>query len=161
VGVIAALALAGLVAWKLRPPPVEPLAALDAGTAPLAAVRDAGPAIAVVDTPDASVEEPDAGTAVAVVDPPDAGAPVDAGVRVVTNPGKRIGTLNVITTHAGEPWWAQVSIDGVPRGRTPLMLDLPVGKYQLRVERAGFRTEQREIKVASGKSTVLRIDLVP
>lgn len=159
-GVVAVLAVGGLVAWKLRPPPVEPFSALDAGTSPLAAVRDAGPAIAVVDPPDAATEEPDAG-AVAVVEPLDAGAAVDAGVRVVVNAGKKNGKLNVITTHGGEPWWAQVSIDGVPRGRTPILLDLPVGKYQLRVERAGFRTEEREIKVASGKSTVLRIDLVP
>jgi hypothetical protein len=152
VGAVALLAAVGLVAWKLAPRPVESLAAVDAG-----------PAVRVAEAADAAVDDEDAGAVLAVADEPDAGAsaPLDAGVRVALNAGKKSGRLNVITTHGGEPWWAQVSIDGVPRGRTPLLLDLPVGKYQLRVERAGFRTQDREIKVASGKATVLRIDLVP
>jgi hypothetical protein len=134
----------------------------DAGVAPFAAAVDA-PVRFVAQVTDAGAEGPDAGETVALASP-DAGALAgeDAGARVALRAaGKKSGRLNVITTHAGEPWWAQVSIDGVPRGRTPLLLDLPVGKYQLRVERAGFRTELREIMVASGKSTVLRIDLVP
>ena len=69
--------------------------------------------------------------------------------------------MNVITTHAGEPYWAQVSIDGVPRGRTPLLLDLPVGKYQVLIERSGFRSLSREIRVASGRSVVVKLELVP
>ncbi len=76
----------------------------------------------------------------------------------VKSPLKR-GKLNVITTHAGEPYWAQVLIDGVSRGRTPLLLELPTGKYQVRVERPGFKTQSREIRVASGKPAVVRIDL--
>lgn len=164
-GVVATLGLlAAFATWKLLPTSGNGggplLAAADAGRP----APDAGSAVALA-TPDASTEaaQPDAGQAVALVTV-DAGAPPpeDAGTRVAVVPaGKKSGKLNVITTHGGEPWWAQVSIDGVPRGRTPILLDLPVGRYQLRVERAGFRTEQREIKVASGKSTVLRIDLVP
>lgn len=158
----AALVAVGLVAWRPWAHPVDPtdplhVLAADAGTTgPVAARPDAGAA-----------EAPDAGEALAVADPPDAGptTPDDAGTRVAVvekpPPGRKNGRVNVITTHGGEPWWAQVSIDGVPRGRTPILLDLPVGRYQLRVERAGFRPEQREIKVASGKATVLRIDLVP
>lgn len=157
----------GLVFWKSVPTEdprgKPPLAAVDAGAQQ--ASRDAGAVVPLAAMPDAGAEAADAGEALAVADPPDAGAdePADAGAQVAIDKpaGKRSGRLNVVTTHEGEPWWAQVSIDGVPRGRTPLLLDLPVGRYQLRVERAGFRTEQREVKVASGKATVLRIDLVP
>jgi hypothetical protein len=160
-------AVLGLVFWKSGPTGdprgTPPLAAVDAGARQ--ASRDAGAVVPLAATPDAGAEAADAGEALAVAGPPDAGAdrPAAAGAQVAIDKpgGKRSGRLNVVTTHGGEPWWAQVSIDGVPRGRTPLLLDLPVGRYQLRVERAGFRTEQREVKVASGKSTVLRIDLVP
>lgn len=74
---------------------------------------------------------------------------------------RKSGRVNIITTHAGDSYWAQVSIDGVPRGRTPLLLDLPVGSHQVRVERSGFKAQAREIRVASGKPTVVRIDLIP
>jgi len=53
-----------------------------------------------------------------------------------------------------------VSIDGVMRGRTPLLLDLPVGRYQVRVERTGFRPTMREVKIAGGKSVVVKVELV-
>jgi hypothetical protein len=58
-------------------------------------------------------------------------------------------------------FWSQVFVDGVDKGRTPLTLDLMPGKYQLRVERHGFRPQERQIIVASGKSIVVRIDLAP
>ena len=108
---------------------------------------------------DAGEEEPDAGLALAVTDVPDAGEEVDAGASAVVRRPRTPGELKVITRHRGEPFWAQVSIDGVDRGRTPLALDLPQGNYKLRVERAGFRPQQRQIWVASGKSIVVRIDL--
>jgi hypothetical protein len=54
-----------------------------------------------------------------------------------------------------------VSIDGVPKGRTPLLLDLPVGRYKVRVERPGFKVQQREVRVASGKPVVVKVELVP
>jgi hypothetical protein len=76
-------------------------------------------------------------------------------------PGKKKGRVNVITTHGGEPYWAQVSIDGVPRGRTPLLLDLPVGRYQVLIERPGFRSLSREIRVAGGRAVVVKLELVP
>jgi eukaryotic-like serine/threonine-protein kinase len=74
---------------------------------------------------------------------------------------KRKGKLSVITTHAGEPYWAQVSLDGVQRGRTPLQLDLAPGRYQLLVERPGFRSHGREVKVPSGKAVVVKLELAP
>ena len=95
-------------------------------------------------------------------EPPDAGAAV-----VVVDPGlkrplvKKRGRVNVITTHAGEPYWAQVSIDGVPRGRTPLLLELPVGKYLVLIERPGFRSLSREVRVGTGRPVVVKLELVP
>lgn len=167
--VIAGLVLlvgAGVGGWFLfKPDEVRldpPVAVVDAGLqAPLAAVEDAG----------AATE--DAGTAM-LAEAPDAGAgepePVDAGALAAVEPNpvnnkrphfKKKGRVNVITTHAGEPYWAQVSIDGVPRGRTPLLLDLPVGKYQVLIERPGFRSQSREIRVAGGRSVVVKLELVP
>ncbi len=142
---------------------VPVLPQVDAGAPMLAVVEDAGAEV---------VEGPDAGEALiaeAVIDagveapvPPDAGAAV-----VVVDPGlkrpgaKKRGRVNVITTHAGEPYWAQVSIDGVPKGRTPLLLELPIGRYQMRVERPGFRSLSREIRVGTGRPVVVRLELVP
>ena len=144
---------------------------------PVAAVVDAGvrAPIAVIEDAGAEVDE-DAGATV-LAEAPDAGGAnsdsVDAGVAVAAvdpnpnikrpNPNnpKKKGRVNVITTHAGEPYWAQVSIDGIPRGRTPLLLDLPVGKYQVLIERPGFRSLSREIRVAGGRPTVVKLELVP
>jgi serine/threonine-protein kinase len=165
-GGLALLAVVVGVGWWLGLPPLTEvrgasvdaglLEPVEAGVALVLAVDppegDAGEAVVALDAPewlDAGVEDsPDAGTQAQVepVRPP---------------PGKRRGKVNVITTHQGEPWWAQVSIDGVPRGRTPLLLELPVGRYQVRVERPGFRAQQRQVTVASGKSVVVKLELVP
>ena len=168
-GLAAVLAVAaGVFFFVVRPgEKVLPVAAIDAG---LPAVVFAEP-----DAGDELTEEPDAGEAlVAAAVAPDAGAgepEVDAGTVAVAavepNPGikkqgpKKKGRVNVITTHAGEPYWAQVSIDGVPRGRTPLLLDLPVGRYHVLIERPGFRSLTREIRVASGRAVVVKLELVP
>ncbi len=153
IAVAGALVLAGLAAlgilrpWESPPDPVVLVPAVeDAGVAE-AVVPDASmPVVAVVDEPvDAGVEEvPDAGRKAIVRANP---------------PSKKPGKLNVITTLKGEPYWAQVLIDGVSKGRTPLVLELPSGKYQVRVERPGFKSQEREIRVASGKAAVVRIDL--
>ncbi|MDP1822655.1 MAG: serine/threonine-protein kinase [Archangium sp.] len=141
---------------------IAPMAPVDAGVAAVAAIDDAAtdfaafPDAAVVQVAeglDAGAEEPevDAGTMLAVEPNP----------VIKKQPGKKKGRVNVITTHGGEPYWAQVSIDGVPRGRTPLLLDLPVGRYQVLIERPGFRSLSREIRVAGGRAVVVRLELVP
>ena len=165
------LALLGVVLlgvgtwWVLRPAelPVEPPKPLVVAV-PDAAIDEApDAAVAIAELPDAAVPElvavvEDAGTE-APDEEPDAGPVV---VKKVPLPaGKKKGKMNVITTHGGEPYWAQVSIDGVPRGRTPLLLDLPVGRYQVRIERPGFKSQQREVRVASGKAVVVKLELVP
>jgi serine/threonine-protein kinase len=71
------------------------------------------------------------------------------------------GTLNLITTLRGEPYWASVNVDGVHKGNTPLLLDLPAGKHRIRFERSGFQPVNRQIKIASGRSRVLRVELTP
>jgi len=165
------LALLGVVLlgvgtwWVLRPAelPVEPPQPLLVAV-PDAAIDEApDAAVAIAELPDAAVPElvavvEDAGTETPDEEP-DAGPVV---VKKVPLPaGKKKGKMNVITTHGGEPYWAQVSIDGVPRGRTPLLLDLPVGRYQVRIERPGFKSQQREVRVASGKAVVVKLELVP
>ncbi len=131
--------------------------------------------VAVVDAGE-DEELEDAGTEELVEDLPDAGEAVveveveDAGVDVVVNPlvkknpipkRKEKGRLNVITTRGGEPYWAQVSIDGEPRGRTPLLLELPAGKYTLRIERNGFKKVTRAIVVPAGKVALVKQELRP
>ncbi len=167
VGVLAlvALAAAGLVAARALgvgepevplplavspPPPVD----LDAGLDLSVGSPLGGEALA--EAPDAGEPEapaPDAGT-LAGVEPE-----VEPARRAPARPRK--GRVNIVTTHDGDTYWAQVSVDGVPRGRTPLLLDLPPGSHQIKVERPGFKSQSREIRVASGKSTVVRIDLSP
>ena len=158
-GLFAALGL-GFGGWYLaaRNTPLPPLAvALDV---------DAGAVEVALEATDAGVE------LVLALEEADAGASEDDGADAgslalepadpkVPRPRRRIGRVNIITTHAGDSYWAQVSIDGVARGRTPLLLDLPVGSHQVRIDRAGFKSQAREIRVASGKPTVLRIDLIP
>lgn len=72
-----------------------------------------------------------------------------------------VGSLNVITTLRGEPYWASVLIDGVHRGNTPLNVELSPGRHRVHLERAGFRPVDRQIKIASGRPGVLRVELVP
>jgi len=72
-----------------------------------------------------------------------------------------VGKVNVITTFKGGPYWASILVNGQRRGTTPALLELPAGRHKLRLERAGFRPVERQIKVASGGSAVVRIELIP
>jgi serine/threonine-protein kinase len=71
------------------------------------------------------------------------------------------GTLRVVTLDSGESTWATLEIDGVPRGGTPVAVELPPGRHHLRIAREGFRPIDREVEVGSGQQSVLRIDLAP
>jgi len=156
---VIALAAVGVSLW--RPWETSGTTKVDAGTPFVAAVvvdagpaqdEDAGLALVRADVDAGSEDDADAGAVVEA-------STADGGRAVVL--AKRKGKLNVIAMHAGEPYWAQVSVDGVPRGRTPLLLDLPAGRYQLRVERPGFRVEERRVLVAAGKPVVVKITLSP
>jgi eukaryotic-like serine/threonine-protein kinase len=154
--VVAAVGLGVTRPWEPAPAvaPVEPPVPV--------AIADAGAFVEMPDPALASVGLEDAGEPEAT----DAGgeeeelaAVIDAGRKAFVKGASKKGKLNVITMLKGEPYWAQVLIDGVSKGRTPLQLELPTGRYQVRVERPGFRTQSREIRVASGKAAVVRIDL--
>ncbi|MGV3619537.1 MAG: PEGA domain-containing protein, partial [Archangium sp.] len=105
---------------------------------------------------------------VLLAEPEDAGVTIDAGtVLVDTAPIKKQplqrkkGRVNVITTRGGEPYWAQVSIDGVAKGRTPLLMDLLPGRYSVRIERSGFKSVTRDVRVVAGKPIVVKLELQP
>lgn len=145
--IVAGLAVAvWLRSWPQPQMPSVPTAADDGGAAASSTVPDASLAAAADEPTDAG-----AGLTAAAVPPADAGRIAAASARA--------GQLSVLSMHAGEPFWAQVYLNGLEKGRTPLQLTLAPGRYDLRVERTGFRPEQREIMVAPGKSTVVRIDL--
>jgi eukaryotic-like serine/threonine-protein kinase len=71
------------------------------------------------------------------------------------------GKLRVITTFHGDINWMTVMLDGVDRGASPLSLEVPSGKHQLKIERPGFRTVDRSITVAPGETEVVRIEVQP
>jgi Protein kinase domain/PEGA domain len=57
-----------------------------------------------------------------------------------------VGRLTVTST----PAQAEVAIDGVPRGRTPLTLrNLPLGRHTVRVTREGYAPETRRVMLAA------------
>jgi len=72
-----------------------------------------------------------------------------------------MGMLNVVTTYRGGPYWASIQVNGEDRGTTPVLLELPIGRHRIRVERAGFKPIEKQIKVAPGRPAVLRIELIP
>ena len=166
--VIAVVVVASAL-WLVRPFGASGTGAFDAG-GPVMVVRpiDAGSLVAGLDDADAGSE------LFVALGPGDAGDDDldDAGLVAsaeVSDGGRRTATasllrrkghLSVLSAHQGEPYWATVFVDGVSKGRTPLGLDLAAGRYMIRVERAGFRTQEREVRVASGKSTSVRVDLV-
>jgi serine/threonine-protein kinase len=72
-----------------------------------------------------------------------------------------MGNLRVVTTLKGEPYWASLWVDGQDMGTTPALLQLSSGVHTVRLERVGFQSVERQIKVAPGRGAVLRIELTP
>jgi hypothetical protein len=164
--VLVAVALGGL-AWRqlsvedTHLPPVEPRAATapDASTLLASQGEDAGAGEAADAAVELALGEADGGE-----DEEDAGAPalvLEDPHRLPVVKAKRAGLVNILSFHGDEAYWAQVSIDGVPRGRTPLRLELPTGAHRVLVERPGFKVESRDIRIASDHVVKLRIDLTP
>lgn len=121
---------------------------------------DAAPAVAEPGSvSDAGTAIEDSAEALAdLIDEAPAAEPLRARpARKPRGPGK----LNVITTFKGGPYWASILVNGQKRGTTPALLELPPGRHRVRVERTGFKSVERQIKVASGGSAVLRIELIP
>nr|WP_255449870.1 MULTISPECIES: serine/threonine-protein kinase [Myxococcaceae] len=103
-----------------------------------------------------SVTAPAAAPApVAIVSVPTAAAPTPA-----PPPAPPLeGTVNVITTHEGSPYWASLLVNGAPQGTTPALLKLPAGEHRIVIQRAGFRREERRVTVSPDAPTSLRIEL--
>jgi hypothetical protein len=54
-----------------------------------------------------------------------------------------------------------VLVDGQRKGTTPMMMELSSGKHLVRVERIGFRPVAKQVRVAPGKTQLVRLELQP
>jgi hypothetical protein len=82
-------------------------------------------------------------------------ATVDAALAAIQN---LVGPMRLAVTEAG----AEVSVDGLPAGVTPLAapLRLDLGDHTLSVKKAGFTPFEQTVKVAGGNETAIAITLV-
>jgi serine/threonine-protein kinase len=78
----------------------------------------------------------------------------DAGATVTES-----GELRVITTLKGLTTPATVFIDGRKHGTTPMSVQMPAGKHQVRVERQGFKSQEKSAVVTGGQVSLVRIEL--
>lgn len=46
--------------------------------------------------------------------------------------------------------WADVYVDGARQGRTPIRIDVPVGRHQVELRIFGRRAESRSVDVREG-----------
>jgi Domain of unknown function (DUF4384)/PEGA domain len=67
------------------------------------------------------------------------------------------GTLQVTSNVGG----ANVYVDGVLVGRTPLTLNIPAGQRNIRVSANGYRDESATVNVAGGQTTRVNLTLDP
>ena len=72
-------------------------------------------------------------------------------------PEPRRGTLSVASTPSG----AEVYVDGALRGRTPLSLSLPEGRYGVEVRLSGYEPYRATVQVRRGETTRLEVRLNP
>ena len=77
-------------------------------------------------------------------------------VRVALTAVPKTGRLELTTTPA-----ARVTIDGIPRGLSPLSVELAPGGHQVLLEQDGYRTQQQEVLLVAGQSRQLALGLVP
>ena len=64
-----------------------------------------------------------------------------------------MGGLKITTNPAG----AKVYVDGKPRGKTPLLLEVPAGMHDIEVRTSGYKTVKKKVKVTADK--IVRLDL--
>jgi len=90
-------------------------------------------------------------------------------VSVRLNPGERVRVyarlVPAVTTGRlevrSEPSGAQVYINGAYRGKTPLVLTLDPGVYDLRLVLPGYAEYRERVRVRPGETTVVTARLVP
>jgi len=58
-----------------------------------------------------------------------------------------------------EPAGALISVDGKPQGTSPMKIVTSPGKHELAIERAGYVSERRRIKLAPGEASELALTL--
>ncbi len=85
---------------------------------------------------------------------PGASAEADAGATVTES-----GELRVITTLKGLTTTATLFIDGRKQGTTPMSLQVPAGKHDVRVERQGYKPQQKTALVTANQVSLVRIEL--
>jgi hypothetical protein len=91
-----------------------------------------------------------------------------AGLWWTSRPAKTSPTAAVATVSAtgvlhvsSEPTGATVSVDGQPRGKTPLIVsDLPIGSHALSVEASGG-ADYRAVDITSGEATLVDVMVFP
>jgi hypothetical protein len=129
--------------------------------APNAAPEPARPTPAAVDRPRASSterERPRPAPPAAAVAAPSA-APAPSAEAAAPPPGPAAdapGHLRLVT----QPW-AEVEVDGVPRGRTPYLkdLELPPGRHKLVLRNPGFPPREAIIEIGPAQTLVRRFNL--
>lgn len=72
-------------------------------------------------------------------------------------PEPRQGTLALASTPSG----AEVYLEGTLRGRTPLTLSLPEGRYALELRLSGYEPYRATVQVRRGETTRLEVRLTP
>jgi PEGA domain len=76
----------------------------------------------------------------------------------VTRKSAKNSELRVVTTVKGKNVVAKVTVDGVDKGHTPLVLQVPAGKHEVTVSRPKGAPVTRAVKVG-GDKLVLKIEL--
>jgi serine/threonine-protein kinase len=67
------------------------------------------------------------------------------------------GQLRIIVTSRGRAARAQVSVEGRPLGSTPLITNLPQGKYPVRVELAGRKPSTQTVEIRADETLTVRV----
>jgi hypothetical protein len=87
--------------------------------------------------------------------PPPAAAPAKPAAKIAT------GKLLVTATFKGKPVKdAVVRINGVNLGNTPVSAPVAAGRYTVKIDRAGFKSEKRpDVDIRAGKTRALNFEL--
>lgn len=92
---------------------------------------------------------------------PDSKTPPDT--KVEPTPDSKTPTVDsapvAFTVEATGPRKAEVVIDGVSKGKTPLKLDIPPGSHKFEIKAAGFTTHEETIDVAADGQKELKVKL--
>ena len=71
------------------------------------------------------------------------------------------GVLKIVTLLGGRPAPANVTVDGVDRGKSPVTLELTAAQHTVRIERPGFQNIEQAVIVPNGGAKEMKVELVP